>query len=134
MYKSPSQSLTHLFPLSLLGKIIDPAESVKNLVVTLDANNLMQKHMANLCCVCYYHLQELWRVSRYVTHEMAVKVTNALVSSHLNYCNSLLYHTKKHVCIMILQRVQNTLCDIMYKVIKFSHVTLFLYKLHWLPH
>ena len=32
-------------------------------------------------------------------HEMAVKVTNAMVSSHLDYCNSLLYHTKRQILV-----------------------------------
>ena len=53
----------------------------------------MQRHVANLCHISYYHLQELRRVRRYLNHETAVKVANALVSSCLDYCNSLLYNT-----------------------------------------
>ena len=63
----------------------------------LDAENSMQRHVANLCCISYYHLRELRRVRRYLNHETAVKVANALVSSHLDYCNSLLYNTKRHI-------------------------------------
>ena len=33
--------------------------------------------------------------SRYLNYETAVKVAYALVRSRLDYCNSLLYHTKK---------------------------------------
>ena len=72
-----------------------PAESVKNLGVILDNDNSMQRHVANVCSTCYYHLQELQRVHMYLIHETAVKVANALVSGHLNYCNSLLYYAKK---------------------------------------
>ena len=57
----------------------------------------MQRHVANLCNISYYHLQELRRVRRYLNHETAVKVANALVSSCLDYCNSLLYNTKKYM-------------------------------------
>ena len=74
---------------------MEATESVKNLGVILDADNSIQRHVANLCCVCHFHLQELRRVRRYLTHKMAVKVANAMVCSHLDYCNSLLYHTKK---------------------------------------
>ena len=88
-------SLKSSFPASFLGNSKEPAESVKNLDVILDAENLMQRHMANLCGISYYHLQELRRVRRYLNHETAVKVANALVSSRLDYCNSLLYNTKQ---------------------------------------
>ena len=88
-------SLKLSFPVSLLDNIMEPADSVKNLVVILDAENSMQRHVANLCCISYYHLWELQRVRRYLNHETAVKVANALVSSRLDYCNSLLYNTKK---------------------------------------
>ena len=47
------------FPVSFLGNIKEPADSFKNLDVILDAENSMQRHVANLCCICYYHLREL---------------------------------------------------------------------------
>ena len=80
----------------------------------------------------YYHLRELRRVRRYLNHETAVKVANALVSSRLDYCNSLLYNTKKAYTSR-LQRVQNALCRTVCKLNKYCHVTPFLHKLHWLP-
>ena len=50
------------FPVSFLGNIVESAESVKILGVILDTNNSVQRHVANLCCICYYHHQELPRV------------------------------------------------------------------------
>ena len=55
-------SLKSSFPVSFLGNIMEPAKSVKNLGFILDAKNSMQRHVANLYCICYYHLQELRRV------------------------------------------------------------------------
>ena len=52
-------SLKSSFPVSLLGNSMEPAESVKNLGVVLDAENSMQRHLANLCRASYYHLREL---------------------------------------------------------------------------
>ena len=52
-------SLKSSFPVSLLGNSMEPAESVKNLCVILDAENSMQRHVANLCSISYYHLREL---------------------------------------------------------------------------
>ena len=57
--------------------------------------NSMQRYFTNLSCVCYCHLWELQRVCSYLTHKTAVKVAKTMVSSHLHYCNFLLYHTKK---------------------------------------
>ena len=56
-----------------------------------------------------------------------------MVSSRLDYCNSLLYGVSKSN-IAKLQRVQNPLCRIIFRLDKMSHVTPFLKKsLHWLP-
>ena len=125
-------SLKSSFPVSLLGNTMKPAESVKNLGVILDAENSMERHVANLCPISYYHLRELRRVRRYLNHETAVKVANALVSSRLDYCNSLLYNTKRAYTSR-LQKVQNALCWTVCKLNKYSHVTPYLHKLHWLP-
>ena len=55
-----------------------------------------------------------------------------MVSRRLDYCNSLLYGVSKSN-IAKLQRVQNALCRIIFRLDKMSHVTPFLKKLHWLP-
>ena len=104
-------SLKSSFPLTLLGNIMEPAESVKNLGVILDAENSMQRHVANLCRISYYHLRELRRVRRYLNHETAVKVVNACFSSRLDYCNSLLY--KKGI---YRQTTENSKCLMSYGV------------------
>ena len=86
-------SMKSSFTVRFLGNIMEPSELVKNFGVILDADNSMQRHVAYLCCTCCCHLQKLRRVLRYQNNETAVKAANALVS-HLDYCNSLLYHTK----------------------------------------
>ena len=105
-----------------------PDESVKNLGVILDAENSIQRHVANLCRISYCHLWELRRVQRYLNHQTG-KGGKCL---SLDYCNSLLYNTKKAYTGR-LQRVQNALHRTVCKLNKFSHVTPFLHKLHWLP-
>ena len=49
-------SMTSSFPVSFLGNIVESAESVKILGVILDTNNSVQRHVANLCHICYYHV------------------------------------------------------------------------------
>ena len=60
---------------------------------------------------------------------------NSLVSRlqyfwRLDHCNSLLFGVSN---IAKLQRVQNALCRIIFRLDKMSHVTPFFKKLHWLP-
>ena len=63
-YDQIKSFLKSSFPVSLLDNIMEPAEPVKNLGIILDAENLMQRHVANLCRISYYHLRELQRVHR----------------------------------------------------------------------
>ena len=121
-------SLELSFPVNFISNIMESVKSVRKIGGILDADKSMQRHIAHLCCVCYYHLRELQRVHRYLTHETAVKVANAMVSSHLDNCNCLLYNTKL-TNIYKIQRIQSTFFRIVCKLNKFSHVTNFL---HWL--
>ena len=61
-------SMKSLFPVSPHGNIMKPTKSGKNLGVTLDTDNSMQGQVAYLCHVYYYHLRELPRLWRYITH------------------------------------------------------------------
>ena len=64
--------------------------------------------------------------------EAAKSVACALVTSHLDYCNSLLYNLPDRD-IEGLQRVQNCLARVVCKASRFSRSKLFLNFLHWLP-
>ena len=75
----------------------------------------------------FYHHQEIWRVCSYLTHATAVKVANTMVMSRLDYCNSLLFHTRENI--YGLKIVQKALCLIVCKQHKFNHVTPFVHTL-----
>ena len=59
-------------------------------------------------------------------------VANALVSTRLDYCNSL-FHSFSYKKITRLQNIQNYLPHFVSGASRFSHVTLTLKSLHWLP-
>ena len=120
------------FPVSLLQNSISPSSEAKNLCVIFDSDNSFDKHIASVCRACYYHLRDLRRIRKYLSTDTAIMVANAMVSSRLDYCNSLLYGVSKSN-IAKLQRVQNALCRVVFRLDRMSHVTPFLEKLHWLP-
>ena len=112
------------FPVPLLQNNISPSVEVKNLGVTFDSDNSFDNHVAKVCRACYYHLRDLRRIRKFLSDETAILLTNAMVSSRLDYCNSLLYGVSKSN-IAKLQRVQNALCRIIFRLDKMSHVTPF---------
>ena len=130
--KATRKSLAPNFPVPLLQNNISPSVEVKNLGVIFDSDNSFDNHVAKVCPACYYHLRDLRQICKFLTNETAILLANAMVSSCLDYCNSLLYGVSKSN-IAKLQRVQNALCRIIFRLDKMSHVTPFLKKLHWLP-
>ena len=92
------------FRVSFLGNIMEPAKWVKNLGVIMDADSSMQRHMANLCCICYYHFWKRRRVYRYLNPVTAVKVANSwitvihcFITQEGIYCKT----TKSSKCLML---------------------------------
>ena len=57
---------------------------------------------------------------------------HAFVSSHLDYCNALLFGLPKYQ-LDRLQKVQNAAARVTFQIAKFDHITPALIDLHWLP-
>ena len=59
-----------------------------------------------ICKSAFYHLRKIRLIRKHLTFDTAQLLVQALVTSKLDYCNSLLYGLPKNV-IKQLQRVQN---------------------------
>ena len=97
-----------------------------------DAEFSFSEPVKRTCKACFLHMPDLRRIRQYLTPEVAVHAANALVSSRLDYCNSLfrgLLCFNQHK----LQSIQNTLARIVTNHRKYAHVTPILKQLHWLP-
>jgi hypothetical protein len=105
---------------------------VKNLGVYLDNELTMDKHVSYICKVCYFQLRNIGSIRRYITKEAAIMLVRALITSRLDYCNSLLIGASKEL-IQRLQVVQNTAARIISLCAKREHITPVLHDLHWLP-
>ena len=77
-------------------------------------------------------MHDLCRIRQYLTPEVAVLAVNTLVSSRLDYCNSL-FRGLSCFNLHKLQSIQNTLARIVTNHRKYAHVTPILKQLHWLP-
>ena len=73
-----------------------------------------------------------YRIRPLLDLNTSVLLANALVSSRLDYCNSL-FLSLTDFELRRLQLVQNSLCRVVIRSSKYSHITPQLKKLHWLP-
>ena len=79
------------FPIDILGNEISPKSSARNLGVSFDADFNFKHHINNVFKSCNYHIRDLRRVRKHLNLQTSTALANALVSSRLDYCNSLLY-------------------------------------------
>ena len=127
-----SEKISSNFPVSILGSLLYPVDSVRNLVVWFDAEFSFTEHVKRTGNACFLQMRDLCRIRQYVTPEVTVLAANALVSSYLDYCNSL-FRGLSCFNLHKLQSIQNTLARIVTNHRKYAHVTPILKQLHWLP-
>ena len=78
------------------------------------------------------HIRDIRRIRHILPLSAATALANSLVSSKLDYCNSL-YNGISQANLNKIQRIQNTLARVVTNTSKFEHITPILKKLHWLP-
>ena len=126
------KQLSNLFPIDILGSSLTPVKKVRNLGVIFDAAFSFTDQVSNIRKSCYYQIRDFARVRRFLPKSVAITLANALVSSRLDYCNSLLYGLSVQE-LRRLQGIQNTLCRIVTRTPRFSSITPHLKSLNWLP-
>ena len=104
---------------------VSPSDRIRNLGVHMDQHLTMTDHVTAVCAACNYHLYRLSSIRHYLTTEAAKSAVNALVTSRLDYCNSLLHNIPLSQTAR-LQRVQNNAARLITRTSKHK-------ELHWLP-
>ena len=127
-----AKKLDYYLPVRIFGKFLHPSAVVKNLGGWFDAKFSFGDRVCNICKTCFIQMCDLRWVRQYLKDEAVILVANALVSSCLDYCNSLLrslssFNMRKLLCI------QNTPGMIVTNCNRYSWATPILKKLHWLP-
>ena len=103
-----------------------------NIGVLFDESLSKALQVTAICKSALYHLRKISLIRKYLTVDAAQLLVHALVTSKLDYCNSLLYGSPKYL-IKQLQRVQNAAARVVTVSPKFCHITPVLKNLHWLP-
>ena len=95
-----------VFPIERFSVKTNPAKSAWNLEVIFDKNFTFRLHISAVCSSCFYPVRDLRCIRCYLDLDIAKVRATALVSSHLDYCNSLLYGIA-NIGLTRLQCVQN---------------------------
>ena len=117
---------------SVAGTKIAYSETLKSLGVTLDQSLTFDQHVQCVVKASNYHIRALRHIRPMLDRGVANTIACSIVSTRLDYCNSLLYGTKASN-IKKLQRVQNSLARVVAKSNWRDHMTPVLKDLHWLP-
>ena len=118
--------------LSVGSSLIEPSTKAKNLGVIFDSHMSMDNHVTNICKSVNHHLRNIGSIRRNLTKSATEQLVHSLISSRLDYCNSLLCGVPD-TQLNRLQRLQNTAARIVTRTAKSDHITPVLQDLHWLP-
>ena len=110
-------------PITIGDSVIPAVEDVRNLGVKMDQHMSMAQQVTAVCAVT---------IRRYLTTNAIRNAVQALITSRLDYCNSLLA-TLPPTQIAQLQRVQNKAARLVTRTFLRDHITPVLRDLHWLP-
>ena len=130
--KSQREKFINLFPLAVLDDEMNSADSARNLGVFFDSGLFFCQHISQVSNSCFYHIRDLKRIRKSQPLALAKQIAVALVTSKLDYCNSLL-HEIPAKDLQKSQRVQNCLARVVTKAPRFSRSIPLLKSLHWLP-
>jgi len=106
-----NSTLSNISHISVVSSIVPLSDSVKLLGVTLDKSLTFNKHANQVSQSCYYYLKAHRHTRNCLENHTASHIAHALISSRLDYCNSVLYGAPQYVKHK-LQRVQNSLARI----------------------
>src|SRR3989441_10966724 len=77
--------------LTFQGTSLSTVSSCRNLGVILDNDLSFKRHISFVCSSSFYHIRQLRQIRSSLDRNSAIGLANSLVSSKLDYCNSLFY-------------------------------------------
>ena len=108
----------------------ESSKAIRNLGVFFDNHATMNDHVTKTVQTCFFHLKNVSKIRHLIDEDTARLVIHALVTSRLDYCNSLLLGTSKRN-IHRLQKIQNKAARVVTR--STDEIEKVLHNLHWLP-
>ena len=111
---------------------IVPASCVRNIGVIFDNTMTMRDQVTALCKAAHFHLRNIGRIRKSITHEACEKLIHAFITSRLDCCNATLYGLPD-VQSNRLQKMFNIAARILTLTPAGNDIEPVLITLHWLP-
>ena len=124
--KQQRLKFSQLTTLSLGNDIIPVSSSARNLGFIFDSDMSFTDQINSLSKSCHFHIRDIRRIRHLLPLSAATALANSLVSSKLDYCNSL-YNGISQVNLNKIQRIQNTLARVVTNTSKFEQWTHYTY-------
>lgn len=113
------------------GTCIRFSNTVTNLGVTLDRFLTFEPYVNSTVAYCYKLLKDVSSIRGLITQEQTEMLVHSIISSRLDYCNSLLYGLNKSV-LEKFQKVQNAAARVVLRLRKRESIRHEIANLHWL--
>ena len=95
------------------------------------SSSVVDDYISSVCRSTHFHLRNIGRIRHLLSHHATAQLIHALISTRLDYCNSVLFNLPKS-SILRLQRIQNQAARILTRTPRRDHITEVLIDLHWL--
>ena len=131
---SSSTGLVNSRSANIGGSDIAFQPSVKYLGVKIDdqTHSMQAQICSSICRASFLELRRIASIRPYLSKDAAAKLITSLITSRLDYCNSVLSGLpEEHIS--RLRRVQNSAVRLVLNKRKRDHVTPLLMELHWWP-
>ena len=114
------------------ASVIEQSDCVKNIGVWMDRSLSGEQHATQVCRIAYAQLKSLSKIKCFFNDEALETIVHALITSRVDYCNSILYGLNESV-LQKIQVLQNSCARLLSNASRFDHITPILIRLHWLP-
>ena len=132
LFHPPRAQIDKNMFIMMSNKKISISFETVSLGVIFDSKMCMTKHVNITSRNAYFHLRRISKARNRFNKSITQTLVNSLVTSRLDYCNSLLCALPKKL-LQKLQYVQNAAAKLILLKGKRDHVTPLLKELHWLP-